>query len=260
MQIITLTTDWKINDFYSGVVKGQLYSRCAGATIVDLAHEISPFNLRQAAFIVRNTYLHFPPGTIHIVSVLSSGVSPSSGPLLVAHKGHYLLLPDTGILGMIFPDEPEKVYRIEQKGKTTTFPVIDSFLKVAEELVQGKTPDELGKATDEYHRTIPVRATFEDSVITGSIIHVDSYSNAITNIQRSLFQRIGKKRKFILYPGSNHYQITRISENYGEVEPGDIFALFNSLDLLEIGIYQGNAAELLGLTINSTVRINFKEK
>jgi S-adenosyl-L-methionine hydrolase (adenosine-forming) len=258
MQIITLTTDWQLRDYYTGVVKGTLYKACPEATVVDLAHEIPPFNIRHAAFVVRNTYQHFPEGTIHLIAIMSHSEQATSTPLLVEHNHHFFVLSDTGMISLIFPDQPRAVYRIKESSPQT-FPVLNEFIPVVVSLVSGKKPEEIGVKTEEYLTNTPVRAAIEESVITGSVVYIDSFRNAITNIQKKLFDRIGKKRPFVIHPGSKHFQINRINEDYHHVDPGDIFAVFNTLDLLEIGIYQGNAAELLGLDIHSAIRITFKD-
>jgi S-adenosyl-L-methionine hydrolase (adenosine-forming) len=101
-------------------------------------------------------------------------------------------------------------------------------------------------------RSIPRRATIEKDVINGSVIYIDSYQNAITNITRELYERIGKGRKFEIALQSNHYRLNRINKTYSETSAGELLVLFNYLDLLEVAINKGNAAELLNLNTNST--------
>ena len=111
-----------------------------------------------------------------------------------------------------------------------------------------------------YQERIPLRAAIDKSGITGSVIYIDSFRNAITNITRDLFDRIGEGRAFEIYPQNNYYIITRLNNFYHETAPGEILAIFNSVGLLEIAISKGNAADLLNLSTNSSVRIKFKEK
>jgi S-adenosyl-L-methionine hydrolase (adenosine-forming) len=94
----------------------------------------------------------------------------------------------------------------------------------------------------------------------GSVIYIDSYQNAITNITRDLYERIGKGRKFEIALQSNHYKLNRINRTYSETSTGELLVLFNSLGLLEVAINKGNAAELLSLTTSSVVRIRFFDK
>ncbi len=117
----------------------------------------------------------------------------------------------------------------------------------------------LGKVVKKYQERIPLRAAIDKSVITGSVIYIDSFRNAITNITRDLFDRIGAGRPFEILPQNNYYIIKRLNNYYHETAPGEILAIFNSVDLLEIAINKGNAADLLNLTTNSSVRVKFKE-
>jgi S-adenosylmethionine hydrolase len=101
--------------------------------------------------------------------------------------------------------------------------------------------------------------TIDESVINGSVIYIDSYRNAFTNISLDLFHQIGKGRAFDILVQSNHNRISRLNQRYGESSQGEILALFNSIGLLEIAINGGNAADLLDLSLNSSVRVKFKE-
>ena len=98
----------------------------------------------------------------------------------------------------------------------------------------------------------------EDKSITGSIIYIDSFMNAISNITRELFERVRKGREFEIYVQSKHYKITSINNFYHESTVGELLAIFNSAGLLEIAINNGSAARLLNLEINSTIRVEFK--
>ncbi len=258
MNIITLITDWHQKDYYAGAVKGRILNLCPDARIVDIAHDIPSFNIQKAAFILRNTYPHFPEGTIHLVGVMAEG---KKNTLLIQHRGHYFIMADSGMAGMVFPDGPEKIFRITSEKKDSLFPFLDYFVPIACALASGKKPDDIGKAEDKIKVTNPVRAAIDEGIIAGMVIYVDSYGNTITNITREIFERFGKRRPFEIYPGtgSSLYRISRINKHYYDTPPGDILALFNSLELLEIAISHGNAAELLGLENNSSIRIRFKD-
>jgi hypothetical protein len=94
-------------------------------------------------------------------------------------------------------------------------------------------------------------------VIIGSIIYIDSYNNAITNISKKLFDRVGNGRKFEIYVQSNYNKVNFISKGYNEVDLGELLALFNSANLLEFAIRNGYAAELLSLNVGGSVRVKF---
>lgn len=260
MHMITLTSDWKENDFYVASLKGKLLSACPEAQIIDITHRIKAFNSSQAAFIVRNSYPNFPKNTIHIIAVNSE---PDAGRELLAAKkdDHYFLCADNGILGLLGGTEPEEVIALTapHKGDPDTFIALSVFASAACEISRGTALSKLGSPVKDFVRQTPLRATIENQTITGSVIHIDSFQNAITNISRELFERIGNGRSFKIYVQSKHYMLDRINKQYHETDPGELLAIFNSTGLLEIAIRDGNAAGLLKLNTNSTIRVEFKE-
>jgi len=261
MHIITLTSDWKEHDFYVASLKGKLLSACPQVQIVDINHRIKPFNSSHAAFVVRNSYPNFPDDTIHIIAVNSE--PENGGELLAARKDrHYFLCSDNGILGLLGGDEPEQVVTLTQNYHKDpgTFIAMSVFASAACELSRGTALSKLGSPVKDFDRQTPLRATIEDQSITGSVIHIDSHQNAITNISRELFQRVGKERAFEIFVQSKHYKLEKINVRYNETDPGDLLAIFNSLGLLEIAIRNGNAAGLLKLNTNSTIRVEFKDR
>jgi S-adenosylmethionine hydrolase len=260
MRIITLTTDWNQSDFYIASVKGRILSSCTDVTIIDISHQIQTFNNMQAAFVVRNSFRHFPEGTIHIIAVNS--MADKEKPLvLVKALGHYFITCDNGIFGLLLDGAPEKIVRLDKgEGQGSAFVALDVFCRVACDLVKGKKPEDLGTATGSFNKSIPVLPAIDESVINGSVIYIDSYRNAITNVTRELFEKIGKKRPFDIFVQSNHYKINKLNSSYNETSAGEILALFNSADLLEIAINNGNAADLLNLGVNSVIRIKFHDK
>ncbi len=138
------------------------------------------------------------------------------------------------------------------------FPTLNVFSKVACLLAKGESIDSLGTKIDSVTRRVPLRATIEDNVVTGSIVYIDSFQNAITNVSKDLFDRVGNGKQFKIFVQSNHYVISKINKTYQETSVGEILAIFNSLNLLEIAINGGNADELLNLDTNSSVRIKFQ--
>jgi len=260
MPIITLTSDWKEYDYYVASLKGKILTHCPEVQIIDINHRIKPFNISQAAFVVRNSFPNFPENSVHIIAVHTE--PESGGALLGARKDkHFFLCADNGILGLLGGSAPQEVVNIaaDLKEEPGTFVSLSLFAGVACRLIAGTPLSSLGSPVKNYNSQTPLRATIEDLTITGSVIYIDSYQNAITNISRELFNRVGKGKSFKIYVQSKHYMIDRINKSYNETEPGDLLAIFNSSGLLEIAIGSGNAAGLLKLTTNSTIRVEFNE-
>jgi len=257
MPIITLTTDWNTDDYYIGAVKGTIYSNCINATIVDISHKVKPFNIFQAAFILKNSFKYFPEGTVHIIGV-KSDITKDQNHIIAEMNGHYFLGSDNGVFSLLFKDDDQVNYYSINETNQSTFPTLDIFCKIACNIINGNKIDSLGSKLDSIVRRVPLRATIEDNVVIGSIVYIDSFQNAITNISKDIFDRVGNGKAFKIFVQSNHYTISKINTSYQETSVGELLAIFNSLNLLEIAINGGNAAELLNLNTNSSVRIKFQ--
>ena len=259
MSIVTLTTDWNTDDYYAGALKGKILSQCPQIQIIDISHQVPAFNISHAAFILRNSYHNFPPRTIHIIGVNTEG-SEDMPFLLLEYKKHFFIGTDNGIFGLMFSEKPDRIIALNAPKELNSFTSFSVFAETACRLASGEKPESLGKSLQEFRQRIPIRAAIDKNVVTGSVIYIDSFRNAITNISKDLFERVGEGRDFEIFVQSNHYIIRRINRHYHETPPGEILALFNSVGLLEIAMNKGNAADLLGLSTNSSVRVKFDEK
>jgi S-adenosylmethionine hydrolase len=257
MSIVTLTTDWNKDDFYIGALKGKILSLCNKAKIIDITHQVKPFNIPEAAFILRNTYNQFPEGSIHIIAVQTVS-GKDSRHILVKKDNHYFIGTDNGIFGLIFKDNPDQIIQLENKTSLPTFPALSVFSETASRILLGEIPENLGNEMTDLSKRVPLRPTIDESVIIGRVVYIDSYSNAITNITKDLFYRVAGNRTFQIFVQSNTNKINKISKTYNESPEGELLALFNSLNLLEIAMNGGNAAQILALTTDSTVRIRFR--
>lgn len=257
MPIITLTSDWGQRDYFQAVVKGKIMSRLPSVNIVDISHGISPFNLKQASFIIKNSYPHFPAGTVHILSVLAER-SEKTPHLAVQYDGQYFIGADNGLFSLIFDHPAEKIIRImaENSGGIKDMPARDRFVDSAVRLAMGEDIGQLGEPVAQWKEQLHFLPVVSGDVIRGVVIYINQYENVITNITRELVEKTAKGRKFIVeFRGE---AISRINQTYQEVPIGEMVALFGSTGHLEIAINQGNASSLLGLDINDPVRIEFR--
>ena len=256
MPVVTLTTEWRSDDFYHGIIKGKLCAMCPGITIIDNAANIPPFNLSHASFVIRNTYNNYPKGTIHIICVHSEAQKDQDY-LIVRAKDHFFIGTDNGIFNLILNAEPDEVVKIDHSDPTDE---LEIFAKAAAGLYSGKKPSELGKPRKEISERVPLRATIDKEVIIGSIIFIDSYGNAISNITREVFYRVfeGKEYRILIQSNKNHTE--KIFDRYSDVPVGEMLAKFNALDLLEIAINGANVSELLSLNVGSVLRIDLGPK
>lgn len=269
MAIITLTTDLGLKDYYIGAVKGAILSGCPQSIIVDISHGIEKFHIIEASFILKNAYKNFPPGTIHVIGV-NTEASKEAPHIAVYAAGHYFIGTDNGMFPLILDKRPDKIIALNLKdNEPTTFPTRDIFVKAACHIAKGEPMEALGRIIENYTEKMPSRASTENNGIKGSILYIDSYGNAITNITIEDFNSIGKGRgfKIQLKPsmkytaefGDSDYNISTIRKTYSEVTEGEISALFNSSGLLEIAINKGSAARLLGMKLQEIIRIVFDD-
>ena len=256
MPVITLTTEWRHDDFYNGIIKGKLCTLCPGAIIIDNASDIPVFNISHAAFVIRNTYENYPSNSVHIICVHSEG-NDDRDYLIVKARDHYFIGTDNGIFNLILNSSPEEVIKLPAK---PTDNELDVFSKAAADLISGKKPESLGKPQKDFSEKVPLRATIDKDVIIGSIIFIDSYGNAISNITREVFYRVFEKREFKILIQSNKNFTDHISNRYDDEPVGELLARFNSLDLLEISINGANISELLSLSVGSVVRVDVPDR
>ena len=275
MPVITLTTDFGYKDHFVGAVKGAILSENKDAKIVDISHAVSPFNIQEAAYILKNTYASFPKGSIHIIGV-DSELTPENAHIAIEFDGHYFIAADNGILSLFLTGfKASNMVEINIHDTINpTFPVLDVFVKVASHIARGGKLEVVGKpiqAIKDVKGLAPV-VNAEGNQLLGNIIYIDNYGNVVTNITKPYFDQIRKGRDFEL--SARNYKFTKIHQKYSEAidfnqprenreEDGKKLALFNSGGHLELSIYKSNldtvggASTLLGLGFRDTITINF---
>ena len=256
MAVITLTTEWKPDDIYYGIIKGKLCSKCPGTIIIDNAGNIPAFNISHASFIIRNTYNNYPKGSVHIICVHSEAHKDQDY-LIVRAKDHFFVGTDNGIFNLILNSDPDEVIKVESEGLSDE---LEIFARTASEIIAGKKLTELGKSVKTLSERVPLRATIDKDVIIGSIIFIDSYGNAISNITREVFYRVFENKPYRILIQSNKNYTDQISIRYNDVPVGEMLARFNQLDLLEISINGADVSELLSLSLGSVLRIDNANK
>ena len=274
MSLITLTTDFGTKDHFVGAVKGAIYSELADAKIVDITHEISPFNITETAYILKNSYKSFPEGTIHIVGV-DSELSADNKHIAIELDNHFFVCPDNGLISMIASEiQPTRIVEINIHDRIeSSFPVLDVFVQVACFIARGGNLTVIGKEIHEYKKLVEIQPKINQNKtqIIGGVLYVDNYGNVITNISKKMFNDIGKGRNYKVT--ASRYSFAKIFNRYNEItglnskDPrqfdGNKLAILNSAGYLEIAIYRSNlntvggASTLLGLSYRDPIIIDF---
>lgn len=275
MAIITLTTDFGEKDHFVGAIKGSIYSELEDVRIVDISHNISPFNVLEAAYIIQNAYKSFPKGSIHLIGI-DSELNPDNKHIAVMLDDHYFICANNGIMSMICNEiAADKIVEINIHNKVeTNFPVLDVFVRVACHIARGGTLEVVGKVISDIKpiKNMNPFINDEQSQIIGSVIYIDNYGNVVTNIRRKFFEQIQKGRPFEV--SARSYKFKDIYKKYSDIvnfevpeedrqDEGRGLVVFNSSDYLEIAIYKsdlatvGSASSLMGLQMRDTVTVNF---
>lgn len=275
MAIITLTTDFGEKDHFVGAIKGSIYSELEGVKIVDISHNVSPFNVLEAAYIIQNAYKSFPKGSIHLIGI-DSELNPDNKHIAVKLDDHYFICANNGIMSMICNEiTADKIVEINIHNKLeTNFPVLDVFVRVACHVARGGTLEVVGKVISNIKpiKNLNPFINDEQSQIIGSVIYIDNYGNVVTNIRRKFFEQIQKGRSFEI--SARSYKFKEIYKKYSDIvnfevpeeerqDEGRGLVVFNSSDYLEIAIYKsdlatvGSASSLMGLQMRDTVTVNF---
>ncbi len=276
MAIITLTSDFGLKDPSVAAVKGAIFSELETAKVIDISHEVSPFNIGEAAYIIKNAYHTFPKGSIHVLGV-DSELNPENRHIAVELDEHYFICANNGIISLIANEiNPTKCVEINIHDKVTSnFPVLDVFVQTAAHIARGGRLEVIGKEISEIKpiKAIEPVVNKERNQIMGSVIYVDNYGNVVSNISKKFFNSVGKGRDFEIF--ARGFKFDKILENYSDVidfnEPkehrgddGKQLAIFNTARYLEIAIYKSNpktvggASSLFGLKPMDTIKVNFQ--
>jgi S-adenosylmethionine hydrolase len=175
---------------------------------------------------------------------------------LVEAQGHYFIAADNGIFNLVLNSDPDRIIKLDNKTGDKTSGELEIFANAASIIAAGKNIEEAGKPVETLQEKVPIRATIEEGAISGSIIFIDSYGNAVSNITRDVFTRVFKKKNFRIAIRSNTNIIDHISKSYNSETIGDLLAIFNSLGLLEIGINGTDASELLSIQVGDVARVD----
>lgn len=247
MPLLTLTSDIGQQDYLVGAVKGSLLQINRDFTLVDISHNISPFNYPQASYICRNAIKQFPSHTFHLLMVNLFEKRPEQL-LLAWHKEQYILCADNGLLTMVLEDKPEMVIGLpldKNAIKNTLY-----FTKIMGEAIQqihgGTSLQDIGIPDVSFIEKNALRPLFGENWMEGQIIFIDHFENIVVNITREQFEERRNGRRFKIVFKRDEV-IEKIADTYADVPEGEKLALFNSAGYLEIAINKGNAAGLFGL-------------
>jgi hypothetical protein len=274
MSIITLTTDYGLKDHFVGALKGKLLSEFPEVTIIDISHDIDPFNTFEASYIIGAAYSSFPKGTVHIIGV-DLELNKENQHIAMQWNDSYFIAADNGILSMLSQKiVPQKIVSINIHDRLPNDASdMDVFVKVACHITRGGLLNVIGKEINTLKQVTTLQATVsaDNNLLKGHVIYIDHLGNVVTNITKKQFIEVAKGRPYEIVMKTKNiktilprYSAIAINEKYQiKNYEGEKLAIFNEAGFLEIAIFRGNpssvgsANSLLGLNYRDDVSIQF---
>jgi S-adenosylmethionine hydrolase len=259
--IITLTTDFGLNDHFVGTVKGVILGIAPEVEIVDICHAVQAFDVLDGALTIAQAYSYFPAGTVHLV-VVDPGVGTERRPILASSDKYHFVAPDNGVLSLMYARE-ERLhvrhitadhYNLQPVSKT--FHARDIFAPVAAWLAKRVDTEKFGEEIHDFVRfNAPKPKAAGGNTLRGVVLKVDRFGNLVTNITPEdapmLFEAQPAPFKILI----GKREITEIRLNYAEGAPGEVFGILGSMGYLEIAANRGSAAQALGVGKGSDVNV-----
>jgi S-adenosylmethionine hydrolase len=259
MPILTLTTDFGTKDGFVGTMKGVIWAICPSAQIADISHDISPQNVLEGAFALWRAYSFFPAGSIH-VAVIDPGVGTTRRPIAMNVGGQFFVGPDNGLFTPVFEDAEKKGWQKKfihlTNGKyflneiSRTFHGRDVFAPVAAHLANGIPLDNFGPAiTDPVRLQMPA----PEKITKGWRAHItviDIFGNLTTDLPADL---LSDKDAVVLQIHGR--EVRGLVSSYGNNKSGDLVALVDSENYVEVAIVNGSAQKTLGAKVGDVLEV-----
>lgn len=262
--IITLTSDFGLNDHFVGTMKGVILDIVPQAEIVDICHSVQAFDILDGALALAQAYHYFPSGTVHLV-IVDPGVGTARRPILASSEQYNFVAPDNGVLSLMYAREERlNVRHITAdhyflQPVSNTFHGRDIFAPVAAYLAKGVDHEKFGDEITDYVRfNAPKPKPIDAKSMRGVVLRVDRFGNLITNFAPqdvpALFAATPPPFKMVV----GKREITSVKTNYGEGAPNEVFGIVGSMGYLEIAANRAAAAQLLGASKGSEVQLIFE--
>ena len=259
--LITLTTDFGLNDHFVGTMKGVILDIVPEAEIVDICHAVQAFDVLDGALAIAQAYSYFPNGTVHLV-VVDPGVGTARRPILLSTGRHYFVAPDNGVLSLVYGREERLLVRhinaehYYRQPVSNTFHARDIFAPVTAYLAKGVEAAKFGEEITDFVRfNAPKPKPVDAQTLRGVVLKVDRFGNMVTNFTPqdvpALFQ--AEPLAFKIVVGKR--EITEIHSSYAEGAPNTVFGILGSMGYLEIAANRGAAAQIIGVGKGSEVNI-----
>jgi S-adenosylmethionine hydrolase len=265
MSIITLLTDFGMEDAYVGIMKGVILRINPAATIVDISHSVAPQDIVQAAFMIPEYYPYFPEKTVHII-VVDPGVGGKRDIVALETNKQIFLAPDNGVMTpLIESGAAAGSVRVSNetyflKPVSNTFHGRDIFAPVGAHLSKTQHLRDVGdtvEANSLVRLDLPRPYVTEEGAIAGAIVSIDRFGNLITNIDRQFirnrFEPASAMHELKIAIGNR--VIEGLSRSYDSALPAQPLAIIGSRGCVEISINSGSACKYFNSETGDRVKI-----
>jgi S-adenosylmethionine hydrolase len=273
--MITITSDIGYKDYAIALLKAKILFILPSAIIIDITHQIDPFNYNQAAYIIGNSYHHFPEKSIHILAI-DTEIYKKTNHIIVFYNNHYFVGSNNGIISSIIQNNSiEKIIEIPHEHEIyTKYNDFDALGVIAVSIQMGEKIEKFGNEIHELKLNIQEKPYFDinKNYCVVKIIFKDNFGNLVFNVTQKQLEEFANGRSFEINLKSK--KITRIINKYADIAlksafdlqnyEGELLARYNDAGYLQVSLFRSNpevmgtAQSLLGLNYNETITINFK--
>ncbi len=257
--LITLTTDFALNDYFVGALKGVLLRHVPEARLIDITHLIPRHDVISGAFVLHEISGYYPKGSIHL-AVVDPGVGTERRKLIAKYAAQFFVAPDNGLLSYLLNSNECELFEVKkseflQFPQSPTFAGRDHFAPIAAALARGVSPENLGRQIADAYRIEALFCRKEAGAIEGKIVYFDHFGNAVTNVTQSIL--MDKLENAKLFSATlKGRTLSGLKKNYAAGQAEQVGLLINSSGFLEIFAFYRSAKEILNLNLMDDIIIH----
>jgi hypothetical protein len=257
--LITLLTDFGIQDPYVAEMKAVILSICPDANLVDITHQVPKFNIQMGAFTLATAAPYFPPRTIHL-AVVDPGVGSTRRPIAIETNRSLYVGPDNGLLiPAASAEEILHVYELTNRSLmrnpiSSTFHGRDIFSPVAANLALGLQPREAGREIMDHVDLSFAKAKYEHRGFACEVLHIDGFGNIVTNINQKELNKLEGHAIVVARTDGKRFP-AKVLRTFSELRKRELGVLIGSHGFLEIASLEASAAHKLGVRIGDALRV-----
>jgi S-adenosyl-L-methionine hydrolase (adenosine-forming) len=261
---VSFLSDYGRADEFVGVCHGVMLDITADLRIVDITHDVAPFDIRAGALALVRAVQYLPDGVV--LAVVDPGVGTERRCIAVEVVGGFLVGPDNGLLApaVAMLGGPQRIVALENPeyqlvAPGPTFAGRDVMAPAASYLAAGLAIDALGPMVDPAGLTpglVPLPREDDDGTLTGEVLWVDRFGNCQLNVApEQLVERGIGPGGFIGVTVAGKDRRARWVAAFAEAKPSELVVLTDSYGMCALAFDQRSAAAELALRAGATVTL-----